>query len=138
MFSRMMVFDWSRAAAKIRRLVCPLPIVHVSLVQEIISRTMFPCTSLADLADYPPDSGRLEQETPARYAFWCTSETCTSRHHLEASKRTSTNKLQFIGLSPTPARRIMPPCPIHSRAGIMKYPRAFRIQGAVGIVVIIV
>ena len=70
--------------------------VHVSLVQENIGRTAFPCTSLADLADYPPDSGRLEHKTPARYAFWCTSETCTSRHHLEASKRTSTNKLQFI------------------------------------------
>ena len=75
----------------------------------------FPCTSLADLADYPPDSGRLEQETPARYAFWCTSETCTSRHHLEASKRTSTIKLQFIGLSPTPAKVAYPPQSILGR-----------------------
>ena len=80
------------------RLVCPLTIVHVSLVQENFGRTALPCTSLADLTDHPPDSGRLEQKPPARYAFWCTSETCTSRHHLEASKRTSTNKLQFIGL----------------------------------------
>ena len=54
--------------------------VQVSLVQEIIGRTTFPCTSLADMADYPPDSGRLEQKTPSRDVFWCTSETCTSLH----------------------------------------------------------
>ena len=67
------------------RLVCPLPIVHVSLVQEIISRTMFPCTSLADLADYPPDPGILEQKIPSRDVFWCTSETCTSIRRLRRS-----------------------------------------------------
>ena len=51
------------------RLVCPLTIVHVSLVQENIGRTALPCTSLADLTDHPPDSGRLEQKTPSRDVF---------------------------------------------------------------------
>ena len=87
---------------------------QVSLVQENIDRMTIPCTSLVDLVDYPPDSGRLEQKTPARYAFWCTSETCTSRHHLEASKRTSTNKLQFIGLFHHQQKSHA--TPIHSRA----------------------
>ena len=54
--------------------------VQVSLVQENIGRTVLPCTSLVDLINYPPDSERLEQKTPTRDAFWCTSETCTSRH----------------------------------------------------------
>ena len=63
--------------------VCSCPArLQVALVQEIIRRTTFPCTSLADLADYPPDPGKLEQKTPVRYAIWCTSETCTSRHRL--------------------------------------------------------
>ncbi len=43
--------------------------VQVSLVPENIGRTTIPCTSLADLADYPPDSGRLEQKTPSRDVF---------------------------------------------------------------------
>ena len=51
------------------RLVCPLTIVHVSLVQENIGRTALPCTSLADSADYRPDAGRLEQKTPTRDYF---------------------------------------------------------------------
>ena len=56
--------------------------VQVSLVQENIGRTVLPCTSLVNLINSPPDSGRLEQKTPTRDAFWCTSETCTSRHRL--------------------------------------------------------
>jgi hypothetical protein len=50
------------------RLRCSAP-VQVWLVQESIGRTAIPCTSLADLVDYPPDSGRLEQKTSARCAF---------------------------------------------------------------------
>ena len=63
------------------RLRCSAP-VQVWLVQESIGRTTIPCTSLADLVDYRPNPGRLEHKTPARNAFWCTSETCTSRHRL--------------------------------------------------------
>ena len=59
------------------RLRCSAP-VQVWLVQESIGRTTIPCTSLADLVDYPPNPGRLEHKTPARDAFWCTSETCTT------------------------------------------------------------
>jgi hypothetical protein len=46
------------------RLVYPLTIVQVTLVQENVGRTTIPCTSLADLADYRPDPERLEQKTP--------------------------------------------------------------------------
>ena len=64
-------------------LLCPAglatsPIVQVTLVQENFGRTTIPCTSLAELADHRPNSGRLEQENPRRSAFRCTSETCTS------------------------------------------------------------
>ena len=91
--------------------------VQVSLVQENIGRTVLPCTSLVDLADYPPNPGRLEQKTPARYAFWFTSETCTSRHHLEASKRTPTTQLinYSLSVSSTTGKKASPPQFIHGR-----------------------
>ena len=53
--------------------------VQVSLAQENIGRTVLPCTSLVDLINYPPDSERLEQKTPTRDAFWCTSLACTPK-----------------------------------------------------------
>ena len=66
----------------VRWLVYRQPIVQVTLVQGIFLRTTFPCTSLAEFADYRPDSERLEQKNAAGSAFRCTSQTCTSLRRL--------------------------------------------------------
>ena len=66
----------------VRWLVYRQPIVQVSLVQENFLRTTFPCTNLAEFADYRPDSERLEQKNSAGSAFRCTSQTCTSLRRL--------------------------------------------------------